>query len=107
MGSKGFILRMLPFVTTFAVGLFIASFFVSVGSPGFNGRRGKFHEMKRLRIENEELRNENLRLKNELEDLRWNSGEMNHDHEAWHSPERRLPVIPPPPPAPVAPRSIR
>lgn len=108
MGSKGFILRVLPFVTTFAVGLFIASFFVNVGAPGFNGRRGKFHEMKRLRIENQELRNENLRLRNDLENLQWNSGEIRHGSRTWSGPEvNRLAELPPPPPAPAAPRSRR
>ena len=30
MGNKGFLKRMLPFFATFAIGLFIASFFVSI-----------------------------------------------------------------------------
>lgn len=68
MCSKGLAKRLLPFFATFAIGLFIASFFVSVGAPGFrfHGRGWERHQMfERLQIENEQLKNENLRLKNE------------------------------------------
>jgi len=65
MGSKGWIKRVLPFFATFAVGIFIASFFVSV-RPNVNGH-GRWRmrqEMDRLQVENDDLRNENLRLRN-------------------------------------------
>jgi hypothetical protein len=66
MGNKGWIKRVLPFFATFAVGIFIASFFVSVGPRwGRHGRWKMRAEMERLRTENEELKNENLRLRNE------------------------------------------
>jgi len=69
---------MLPFLATFAVGVFIASFFVAVSGPTFRkpffGKRNQ--EMRRLRIENEQLRNENLRLKNQVENQNWSMSEM-------------------------------
>lgn len=102
--SKGFFKRILPFFATFAVGVLIASFFVGFNGPGFRKGAKKHHEMKRLRIENEELRNENLRLKNEMESQRWNGshpGDFTDGH--WAGPD--VPVAPPPPP--VAPRVKR
>ncbi|MBK9214413.1 MAG: hypothetical protein IPM59_02240 [Chloracidobacterium sp.] len=101
MRSTAWIKRLIPFVATFAVGVFIASFFVDVGASGDRCRRGKKrHEMQRLRVEIDELRNENLRLRNSLEsghshvvrDL-----EMNHEFEA---PDLEGLSVPPPPIAP-------
>ncbi len=99
MVSKGFFKRMLPFIATFAIGLFIASFFVSISAPRFGSgeRHRRYHELKRLRIENEELRNESLRLRNELENRRWT--EMSgFEHDKWIGPGPELPVEAPPPP---------
>lgn len=106
MRSKGFIKRMLPFLATFAVGIFVASFFVNISAPSFRGRgtNRRHHEMKRLRVENEELRNENLRLKNEMESIRWNSPHISHFE--WNNPGVEFPV-PLPPPPPAAPRAKR
>lgn len=73
MFYTGLFKRVIPFLLTFAAGLFIASFFVSIAAPNFGGfRRGshKMREYKRIKIENEQLRNENLRLKRELEEMR-------------------------------------
>jgi hypothetical protein len=96
---------MLPFLATFAVGVFIASFFVSVGPNfGFSERRMKrFQEMQRLRIENDELRQENDRLRNKL-DMKW-SGQMDLEQktQSWNFDS---PPDPPPPPRP-APRVHR
>jgi len=106
--GKGFIKRILPFLATFAVGIFIASFFVSISGPNFRGRGfgGRHAEMKRLRLENEMLRNENLRLKNQnqFESQNFTVTEMPriaHDDFRGHGPE--IPVEGPPPP-PRAPR---
>ena len=98
MCIKGFLKRVLPFLGALSVGLFIASFFVDIASPKF-GNRGvgkRYHHMKRLRVENEQLRNENLRLKNELENLRISAG------HSWDYEGRKIevPLAPPPPPAP-------
>jgi hypothetical protein len=71
MIKKGWVKRLLPFLATFVIGIFIASFFVDLSRPriGFRGPGRRWQEMQRVRIENEELRNENLRLKNELESV--------------------------------------
>lgn len=105
MCSKSFLKRMLPFFATFAVSLFIASFFVSIG-PNFNRGKlgGRHREMKQLRMENEMLRNENLRLKNQLENQSMTFEELpsiGHGHFQGRGPE--VPVqldvpMPPPPP---------
>ena len=106
--SKGFIRRMLPFFATFAVGLFIASFFVSIGPPRFRGRGWERHRrFEQMRIENEELRNENLRLRNELERHDWAPSEIpTVRSENWRNRGPEFPVEgPPPPPRPVAPHT--
>lgn len=63
--------RALPFFAALVVGVFIASFFVDLSGPRFGrGWKGKTcHKAKMLRLENEELKNENLRLQNEIENL--------------------------------------
>ena len=93
MGSKGWIKRVLPFFATFAVGIFIASFFVSV-RPNW-GRQGRWRmraEMERLRSENDDLRNENLRLRNNchLHDMEMNIPDV--DGIPFEAP---LPPLPP------------
>ncbi|MER3430913.1 MAG: hypothetical protein C4325_06350 [Blastocatellia bacterium] len=65
--------RLIPFLLTFAAGLFVASFFVSISPPSFRSffrpsegcekmHRGKIrnpvNELRDLRDENERLRNE-------------------------------------------------
>lgn len=69
MGTRGFIQRFLPFVAAFAVGIFVASFFVQISGPKFRSGK-KARVIKELRAENERLRFENLRLRNELNSLR-------------------------------------
>lgn len=109
MGTKGFFMRMLPFIATFSLGIFIASFFVSVAAPrlGANhrGPGHKFYKIKKLRIENERLRNENLRLRNEIESLQ--NGLQNPINPAFHEFSVEPHVDVPPPPMPVAPRTSR
>lgn len=97
MGIKGFVVRMLPFVGTFALGLFIASFFVNITSIASNTRRGRCHEAKRLKLDNQELRNENLRLRNEIENFDRSLHELN---KVWDVPPVAPvhPAAPPPPP---------
>ena len=83
--------RVAPFVLTFAVGLFVASFFVTVAAPSFQFRRGfskhqQYH--RRIESENQRLREENNRLKNRLAEA---------EKRDWVL-ERNLDVPPPPPP---------
>jgi hypothetical protein len=99
MLSKAVFKRVVPFIFTFAAGLFIASFFVSLAVPNFSGfRRGpnKMREYRKVKIENEDLRRENCRLKKELEAAR---SETKSSFESL-PPEINLAV--PPPPLPVA-----
>lgn len=96
MCSKGFLKRMLPFFATFAIGVFIASFFVSLSGRGFRGH-GRHHEIQRLRIENEELRNENMRLVNEIESFHWKG--VGHGDEIPDI-EFAVPLHPEPPTVP-------
>jgi hypothetical protein len=110
IGIKGFIKRALPFFATFAISLLIASFFIDLSRPRFSGKRGhKFQQMRQLRVENEQLKNENeavkienSRLRHQLESRNWDGIRMNHGHEDW--PGQTLDgMVPPPPIAPVAP----
>jgi hypothetical protein len=109
MGTKGFFMRMLPFLATFTLGIFIASFFVSISAPRLGNRAPghKYYKMKKLRVENERLRNENLRLRNELESLQ--NGSNAPVSPAFHelNVDTYVDSVPPPPPAPVAPRSAK
>ncbi len=96
MGNKGLLKRMLPFLATFAFGIFIASFFVSPGGSrfGFKERRMRhFQEMQQLRMENEELREENLRLKG-VKDI---NGDLNFETEDFMVPHSGRHCLPPPP----------
>lgn len=69
MNFVSIVKRVAPFVLTLAVGLFIASFFVTVAAPNFQFKRGmskhrQYH--RRIEAENQRLREENLRLKNQI-----------------------------------------
>jgi len=112
MCYTGLIRRIIPFALTFAVGLFVASFFVSIALPGaswrINRRVNRFHEMQQLRIENDELRqlNRELRMQNEKfrqslgsdsSDLMDSDAIAPEDFDAHHPP-------PPPPRKPKQPR---
>jgi hypothetical protein len=74
MCYTGLIKRIIPFALTFAVGLFVASFFVSIALPGaswrINRRVNRFHEMQQLRIENDDLRLKLRQARTENEELR-------------------------------------
>lgn len=97
--------RFAPFLLTFAFGLLIASFFVSVAAPNFSAfkRNGK----KQYRYNH--LKSENERLQKRIEFLerrnaRLESDRLNIDSEF----ETNFDVPPPPaPPAPPAPKRVR
>ncbi len=96
MCCKGFIKRVFPFFLTFAVGLFIASFFVSVAAPNFQFNRGRrnhreYDRMMESRIK--QLEEQNVRLRSELSEK--NDVEIN----AFQL-DVPLPPMPPPPPRP-------
>ena len=87
--------RVAPFFLTFAVGLFIASFFVTVAAPNLQFRRGfnrhqQYH--RRIESENQQLREENNRLRNRLAEAEKRDWVLESDLD-----------VPPPPAPPVAP----
>ena len=96
MNIKGVLQRLLPFAATFAVAVFITSFFVDLSGRRF--RHGREWEgrcgYERMMRENEQLRNENLRLRNELENR---SVDLRDLRDA-------VPPPPIPPAVPIAPR---
>ena len=97
MFNKGLIKRMLPFFATFAFGIFVASFFVSISGPSFGHRnRGKCrHELRDLRYESEQQREEIRRLNEELDGVRMNS--LTLDGELPMDMDIDVPLPPPPP----------
>jgi len=99
--------RVIPFFLTFAAGLLIASIFVPITAPNFNGfqnrRSNKMREYRQLRVEVEQLRAEKCRMKRELEELRRINAEQAPN---WDTvPAFDLPVPPPAPPS--VPRVVR
>ena len=71
MCCKEFLKRVAPFFLTFARGLFIASFFVSIAAPNFsfksrNWRQNHRQYHQKIESENRRLKDENIRLKKEL-----------------------------------------
>lgn len=104
MCSKKFFIRFLPFFATLLIGMFVASFFVPFGRPAWGGRRARHLEEDRLfRGEVERLREENLRLKNQLNNIREVDGTELSDFD--------VPAPPPPPTVitikPAAPPRVR
>jgi hypothetical protein len=89
----GLFKRIIPFVLTFAAGLFIASFFVSLALPGANWRSGrrfnKHQEIRRLQAENDSLREKNRLLEMQNEQL-----QLQRNEREW-SPDVYVPVVPP------------
>jgi len=70
MCCKEFFKRVIPFFLTFAAGLFIASFFVTIAAPSFqfknrNWKRNHRQYDRQMELENQRLREENMRLKSE------------------------------------------
>jgi hypothetical protein len=98
---RSFIKRFVPFFLTFAFGLLVASFFVSVAAPSFQFKRdGKHGRYYRLKCENEKLRRENMRLERRLAERR----AAETEYMGLDVPPPPMPPMPPP--APVAPRRI-
>jgi hypothetical protein len=103
MCCKGFIKRVVPFFLTFAVGLFIASFFVTIAAPTFqftNRSWRKNHRQydRQREADIQRLREENMHLKNQL---------LDKNSENVDFQELKYSVPPPMPPAPPAPPVVR
>lgn len=101
MCYKGIFKRVFPFLLTFAAGLFIASFFVTISAPSvsFRGNCGayRFGEIQRLRMENRELREASYRQRREIEDLRRQATTWDHADFQQAVPPVDLESPPPPP----------
>lgn len=96
---KGVVNKVVPFVLTFAAGLLIASLFVPITMPNFNGLRrssGKYREVKHLRHQVRELERSNMELRRQLKE--YQMGEQSSDGLSLD--------VPPPPPPPPAVRSM-
>ena len=96
----GFFKRIIPFVLTFAAGLFIASFFVSV-VPNFDnwrdGRRSRCRE-RQQRVELEQLREKVRTLRKENDSLRRSATNIEqYFQDAVPPVEMEIPQPPPPP----------
>lgn len=104
MCKKVFVKRVLPFLLTFAVGLFIASFFVTIAAPSFRfeNRGWQRHRQydRMMEREKQRLNEENLRLKKQLaENELQNSNDRNFEMD--------FAVPPPPAVAPLPPAKAR
>lgn len=99
MCGRGLLKRFVPFFLTFAAGLFIASFFVSVAAPfsGFSRGERRFGYVRVLREENQRLQD---RVE-ELEQQRTTSPCI------FDSSDFDAPPPPPVPMRPAAPRAVR
>ena len=102
MCSKGLLKRILPFFATFAVAIFITSFFVDLSAPRFGRGHRMHHEMERMQMELQQQREENRRLREQLDGGKMNVVTM----EAPEMDEIPLDVrVPLPPPHPIAPHA--
>ena len=109
MQYTGFIKRFLPFALTFAAGLFIASFFVTIGFPKFGSRHRENRQVQipELRIEVQQLRKEKCDLRRQLDEMKANPSGMEPVPMAPEDMDFSMPVPPPVPAAPAAPHRHR
>ena len=109
MQYTGFIKRFLPFALTFAAGLFIASFFVTIGFPkiGSRHRENRQVQIRELRNEVQQLRKEKCDLRRQLEEMKANPSNMDTIPMAPEDMDFSMPVPPPVPVAPAAPHRHR
>lgn len=96
--------RVVPFLLTFIAGLAIASIFVTVTAPSFSVSSKRMnrghHRCKKMNAELENLRDENLRLRMQVEELRFRTS----SDLVAPGPEFEVPT---PPAPPVAPKAVR
>lgn len=103
MYITGLLKRIAPFFIALALGLFAASFFVSIALPNVRPvRKLKAHREyhRQMEFENRRLKMENCRLKRE-------AAQMKADRDFNFESAGVNELVPPPPPIPVAPRSFR
>jgi hypothetical protein len=101
MSSLGIIKRVIPFLATLCVGLFIASFFVDLTPrPLFiEGRRHRCQDFQNMYLQEHDRR---MQAEQELDRIRQNPINLNHS-QPWEKPNDFVP----PPPMLKAPRSVR
>lgn len=108
MFYTGLFKRIIPFVLTFAAGLLVASFFVSVGLPNLNLRSErkwhKCHQKRQLKIENDQLRETVRDLRKENDELRRSNGSWDAMIKDAVPPVELDEHKPPPPKRPKHPR---
>ena len=86
---KEFIKRFAPFFLTFALGMFLASLFLPVSTSRSNYNRGwKYREHKRTKCEN-------YRMKKQLEELRRENLELKENVDFLNVPPPPIPPAPP------------
>jgi hypothetical protein len=123
MFIKGFLKRFAPFFISLALGLFVASFFVTIAVPNVRFNRGwrnhrEYH--RRMEFENQRLKEENFRLNQENQlyrDSQQNkiiSGRVEFDEKVKvarvrvrKSAQSVNDLVPPPPPIPVQPAPMQ
>jgi len=110
MGNIGLLKRGLPFFATFALGIFVASFFVNIGGSrmGYHDRGRCHRDMWEMRVENEQLRDENQQLREQLDDARHDDGfrVLGPPPTTLDSPDVSQPVPLPPPASAVKPHKV-
>ena len=100
MCCLGVFKRVVPFLITFAAGLFIASFFITIAAPNFGAgrRQARNNQLRQVRMEVEELRRERCRLRDEIENLRRERTTVQATEPLG---EVDVFAVPPPPPVPT------
>lgn len=93
MSVKGLLKRVLPFAAAFGIGLFVASFFISVAAPSFSYGRNEYRG--RSCWKQKQMRQEKRRLREEMRQERLRN--------RYNQSETLENLVPPPPPmAPVS-----
>jgi hypothetical protein len=100
MSSTGIVKRIIPFLATLFVGLFIASFFVDLTPrPLFvEGRRHRCQDFQNLYMQEHDRR---MQAEQELDRIRQNPIDLKHS-QPWTNPNDFVP-----PPTVKAPRAVR
>ena len=102
MCYTGLLKRIVPFALTFAVGLFLASFFVSLALPGeawrTERRINKANELRQLRMDFQRLEERYREVRQENEELKKKSRDWDSDDLMDEVPPVGFEAHHPPPP---------